>query len=165
MLLFAQRLWPAANGPEQLVNGLPSGTAENFNSPLQKIREDFGTVRFDENISTKDTFTAAATGDDGYNLSPLINPLFGTVARLRSQVDSLQETHALFPATHQHGPGGILARGILVRFARPGSYSCAEPYALCGQTVWAHCHRGRLRCRSEFIHSGWRRHFRKYLEQ
>jgi len=97
MLVFAQRLWPAANGPEQFVNGLPSGTAENFNSPLQKIREDFGTVRFDENISIKDTFTAAATGDDGYNLSPLINPLFGTVARLRSQVDSLQETHAFSP--------------------------------------------------------------------
>src|SRR2546427_1085198 len=97
MLTFAQKLWPAANGPEQLVNGMPTGTAENFNSPLQQIREDFGTVRFDENISTKDTFTAAATGDDGYNLSPLINPLFGTTARLRSQVDSLQETHAFSP--------------------------------------------------------------------
>src|SRR6266581_1205296 len=97
MLSFAQNLWPEPNGPEQLVNGLPTGVAENFNSPLQKIREDFGTVRFDENISTKDTFPAAATGDDGYNLSPLINPLFGTVARLRSQVDSLQETHAFSP--------------------------------------------------------------------
>jgi carboxypeptidase family protein len=97
MLSFAQNLWPKPNGPEQLVNGMPTGTAENFNSPLQTIREDFGTVRFDENISTKDTFTAAATGDDGYNLSPLINPLFGTVARLRSQVDSLQETHAFSP--------------------------------------------------------------------
>jgi hypothetical protein len=97
MLLFAQRLWPMANGPEQFVNGLPTGTAENFNSPLQKIREDFGTVRFDQNISAKDTFTAAATGDDGYNLSPLTNPLFGTVARLRSLVDSLQETHAFSP--------------------------------------------------------------------
>jgi Carboxypeptidase regulatory-like domain len=97
LLKFAQNLWPAPNGPEQLVNGLPTGTAQNFNSPLQKIREDFGTVRFDENISTKDTFTAAATGDDGYNLSPLTNPLFGTVARLRSQVDSLQETHAFSP--------------------------------------------------------------------
>ena len=97
MLSFAQNLWPKPNGPEQLVNGLPTGVAENFNSPLQKIREDFGTVRFDENISTKDTFTAAATGDDGYNLSPLINPLFGTVARLRSQVDSLQETRAFSP--------------------------------------------------------------------
>src|SRR6266702_1131771 len=97
MLTFAKNLWPEPNGPEQLVNGLPTGVAENFNSPLQRIREDFGTVRFDENISAKDTFTAAATGDDGYNLSPLINPLFGTVARLRSQVDSLQETHAFSP--------------------------------------------------------------------
>jgi len=107
MLIFAQRLWPAANGPEQFVNGLSTGTAENFNSPLQKIREDFGTVRFDQNISAKDTFTAAATGDDGYNLSPLTNPLFGTIARLRSLVDSLQETHAFSPQLINTARGGF----------------------------------------------------------
>ena len=90
-------LWPKPNGPEQLANGLATGVAENFNNPLQKIREDFATVRFDQNISAKDTFTAAATGDDGHNLSPLTNPLFGTIARLRSQVISVQETHAFSP--------------------------------------------------------------------
>ena len=97
MLSFAQFLWPEPNGSEQLANGLPTGVAKNFNNPLQKIREDFGTVRFDQNISAKDTFTASGTGDDGYNLSPLVDPLFGTVARLRSLVISAQETHAFSP--------------------------------------------------------------------
>src|SRR5712691_1074143 len=88
-------LWPEPTpNTEQFANGLATGVAENFNNPLQRIREDFATVRFDQNISAKDTFTAAATGDDGHNLSPLTNPLFGTIARLRSQVISVQETHA-----------------------------------------------------------------------
>jgi Carboxypeptidase regulatory-like domain len=90
-------LWPTANGPEQLANGVATGVAENFNSPLQKIREDFGTVRLDLNISKQDTFTGAATGDDGHNVSPLTNPFFGTIAFLRSLVDSLQETHVFTP--------------------------------------------------------------------
>lgn len=98
MLSFAQLLWPEPSaGTEQLANGSPTGVAKNFNNPLQKIREDFGTVRFDQNVSAKDTFTASATGDDGYNLSPLTNPLFGTIARLRSLVISAQETHAFSP--------------------------------------------------------------------
>jgi len=96
MLSFT-RLWPEPNGPEQLANGLPTGVAKNFNNPLQKVREDFGTVRFDQNISDKDIFTAAATVDDGYNLTPLTNPFFGTIVRLRSQVISAQEIHAFSP--------------------------------------------------------------------
>jgi hypothetical protein len=91
-------LWPQAqNATEQTTNGLNTGVAQNFSNPLQKIREDFGTVRFDQNISGKDTFTAAFTVDDGDNLSPLTNPLFGTLAILRSQVISAQETHAFSP--------------------------------------------------------------------
>src|SRR5258708_2483846 len=48
-------LWPQSNGAEVVANGLTTGVAKNFNSPLQKIREDFGTARFDQIISTKDT--------------------------------------------------------------------------------------------------------------
>jgi hypothetical protein len=90
-------LWPQSNGPEVVSNGLATGVAQNFNSPLQKIREDFGTVRFDQNISSKDTLTAAYTVDDGDNTSPLTNPFFGTIAFLRSQVSSVQETHVFSP--------------------------------------------------------------------
>ena len=43
-------LWPVANGPELLTStGAASGIAEAFSNPLQHIREDFGTVRFDQN--------------------------------------------------------------------------------------------------------------------
>src|SRR6266478_9032416 len=79
MLRF-MRLWPESNGPEVVANGLATGVAQNFNNPVQTIREDFGTARFDMNISNKDTFSTAATVDDGHNISPLTNPFFGTIA-------------------------------------------------------------------------------------
>ena len=69
----------------------------NFNHPVQTIREDFGTTRFDLNASDTDTFTTAYTIDDGHNVSPLQNPFFGTIADLRSQVLSAQETHVFSP--------------------------------------------------------------------
>jgi carboxypeptidase family protein len=96
MLRF-MALWPQANGPEVAASGLATGVAKNFNSPVQKIREDFGTARFDLNVSSNDTFTAAATVDDGDNTSPLTNPFFGTIAFLRTQVMSAQETHVFSP--------------------------------------------------------------------
>jgi hypothetical protein len=96
MLPF-MRLWPEANGPEQVANGLATGIAKNFNHPVQTIREDFGTTRFDLNHGDKDTFTTAYTIDDGHNVSPLTNPFFGTIADLRSQVVSAQETHVFSP--------------------------------------------------------------------
>jgi carboxypeptidase family protein len=97
-MLNFMALWPRSNGPEVVTkDGLATGVANNFNSPLQKIREDFGTTRFDLNVSEKDTFTAAYTVDDGDNLSPLTNPFFGTIALLRGQVSSAQETHVFSP--------------------------------------------------------------------
>ncbi len=44
-------LWPAANGPELFTpTGAPSGIAEAFSNPLQRVREDFGTARFDQTL-------------------------------------------------------------------------------------------------------------------
>src|SRR5437879_8647728 len=68
MLRF-MRLWPESNGLKVVANGLATGVAQNFNSPVQTIREDFGTARFDMNVSDKDTFSSAATVDDGHNIS------------------------------------------------------------------------------------------------
>src|SRR5207249_10115693 len=96
-MLPYMKVWPAQNGPEQFANGLATGIAKNFNHPVQTIREDFGTARFDLNANTKDTLSTAYTVDDGYNLSPLTNGLFGTTALLRSQVTSAQETHVFSP--------------------------------------------------------------------
>jgi Carboxypeptidase regulatory-like domain len=88
--LFA--LWPVANGPD-----LGAGIAEAFSHPLQAIREDFGTTRFDYNASDKDTLFGVYTVDDSADNTPSVNPLSGVVETLREQVASLQEQHVFSP--------------------------------------------------------------------
>lgn len=91
-------LWPAANGPELLTStGAPSGIAEAFTNPLQQIREDFGTARFDQTISPFDSFAAVYTADDSEAHSPTSNPLTLADIFLREQVASLSETHIFSP--------------------------------------------------------------------
>ncbi len=90
--------WPTPNGPElPAIAGQP-GAAFSYNNPRQHIREDFGTMRADYVKSERDTVSAAYTIDDGDNLLPLADPLFGSNVTLRSQVASLQETHVFSPA-------------------------------------------------------------------
>ena len=98
-MLKYMSLWPAANGPELLVNGVASGAALSYNHPLEAIREDFGTMRTDYSMGARDTLTAAYTIDDGDSLIPQADPLFASYSALRSQVASLQETHILSPST------------------------------------------------------------------
>ena len=85
-------LWPQANGPD-----LGGGIATYSANPKQSIREDFATLRFDQNISQKDNLTLSDTFDDGRNLTPLTDPLFATLVTLRAQVFSAQETHTFSP--------------------------------------------------------------------
>jgi hypothetical protein len=85
-------LWPVENGPE-----LGAGIAESFSHPLQTIREDFGTVRFDHIFSDKDTMFAVYTVDDSADNTPTVNPLSGVVETLREQVASVQEQHVFSP--------------------------------------------------------------------
>ncbi len=96
-MLQYMKFWPDPNGPELLVNGLPSGTALAYNNPRQSIREDFGTLRGDYHMRERDTLSAAYTLDDGNSLIPLADPLFASSLALRSQVASLQETHVISP--------------------------------------------------------------------
>ena len=81
-------LWPVQNGPE-----LGSGIAEAFSSPLQRIREDFGTARADYNISDKDLLFGVYTVDDSDANTPNSNPFSYVVEALREQVASVQEQH------------------------------------------------------------------------
>ncbi len=92
-------LWPVANGPElSLPNGSPSGIAELFASPLQTIREDFGTARVDHVFSGKDTFGSVYTVDDGRDVTATpLDPFSTDIALLREQVLSLEETHVFSP--------------------------------------------------------------------
>ncbi len=81
-------LWPVQNGPE-----LGGGIGEAFSHPLQTIREDFGTARFDYNIFNSDTLSAVYTVDDSADNTPSANPLSGVLETARNQVASLQEQH------------------------------------------------------------------------
>ena len=86
-------LWPTQNGPE-----LGSGIAESFSHPLQHIREDFGTARFDDNLSGKDLLFAVYTVDDSAANTPSANPLSLINESLREQVASVQEQHVFSPS-------------------------------------------------------------------
>jgi len=87
-------LWPVANGPELLSStGAPSGIAIAYSSPQQNVREDFGTARFDQVFSTRDSFAGIYTVDDSQAHSPTSNPYTFDNVSLRAQVASLSETH------------------------------------------------------------------------
>ena len=87
-------LWPVANGAEILTStGTPSGIAEAFSNPNQRIREDFGTARVDQNFTDKDSLAVVYTMDDSEAHSPTNNPVTQVDIFLREQVASLSETH------------------------------------------------------------------------
>jgi len=91
-------LWPVANGRELLTaTGAPSGIAEAFTNPLQAVREDFGTARFDQVFSDSNSFAAVYTADDSEAHSPTGNPFTLADISLREQVASLSETHIFSP--------------------------------------------------------------------
>jgi hypothetical protein len=87
-------LWPIANGPEVLSNGAASGIAEYIGTAPQHIREDFGTTRFDANLTAQDSLNAIFTIDDSTASTPSADPYSYVSERLREQVLSLQEQHA-----------------------------------------------------------------------
>jgi hypothetical protein len=90
-------LWPIANGPEVTNNGVNTGIAKYIGTAPQKIREDFGTTRFDANLSAADTFNAVYTIDDSTATSPSANPYSYVDESLREQVLSGEEHHIFSP--------------------------------------------------------------------
>ena len=91
-------LWPVANGPELLTStGAQSGIAEAFTNPVQNIGEDYGTTRFDQVFSDKDSSSATYTIDDSRAISPTTNPYTLADVFLREQVVTLGETHIFSP--------------------------------------------------------------------
>jgi hypothetical protein len=90
-------LWPIANGPEITQNGAATGIAEWIGTAPQHIREDFGTTRFDANLSNNDTFNSIYTIDDSDAVSPSANPYSYVDETLREQVLSAEEHHVFSP--------------------------------------------------------------------
>ena len=104
--------WPAANGPELLSNGQPSGSAFAYENPKQTIREDFGTTRLDYAIRDRDSLSTSYTIDDGNSLIPLADPLFASYTALRMQVAGLQETHIFSPTMLNIARAGFSRAGF-----------------------------------------------------
>ena len=107
--------WPAP------TPGAPDfgGIAEAFNNPLQTIRDNFGTARFDQIFSSKDSVSAVYTIDDSADYTPTSTNLYSTdVARLREQVATFHETHIFSPT---------LLNTFLAGFSRAGYYFTGEP--------------------------------------
>ncbi|MBV9072941.1 MAG: carboxypeptidase regulatory-like domain-containing protein, partial [Acidobacteria bacterium] len=107
-------LWPTPSAGAPDFNGI----AEVFSSPLQTIREDFGTVRLDRVISARDFATAAYTADDGGDVTATpLDPYSTDILNLREQVLTLEENHV----------GTGFANTARVGFSRAGYFFAGEP--------------------------------------
>lgn len=94
-------LWPTppAGTPELNVAGQTFGISQVFSSPLQTIREDFGTLRLDHTFTSADSLAAVYTIDDGGDVTATpANPYSTDILNLREQVFSVEETHIFSPA-------------------------------------------------------------------
>ena len=115
-------------GVSPLINAWPTptpgapdfgGISEAFNSPLQTIRDDFGTVRLDQNFSRSDFLNAVYTVDDSADFTPTSTNAYSTdVESLREQVASLEETHIFSPT---------LLNVARVGYSRAGYFFTGEP--------------------------------------
>ena len=92
--LALMAFWPLPNGPD-----IGGGSREKPSTILRnlKVREDFGTTRFDQILSSKDSVAGVYTISDGTNVAPATDPLFAQEWVIRSQVVSAQETHIFSP--------------------------------------------------------------------
>jgi len=108
-------LWPTAPASAPDFNGI----AQVFSSPLQTIREDFGTARLDHIFSQKDSLAAIYTADDGddFTATPL-DPFSADILTLREQVASLEQTHVFSPT---------ILNTVRLGFSRAGYFFTGEP--------------------------------------
>src|SRR5437762_1693389 len=95
MLKYANAFWPAPSTPDR-----PDGTAIAYSNPPQTIGESLGLARFDYVISSKDSFYANLTVDNGLRINPWGgggggDPNFQTVQNILAKTLSLKETHVL----------------------------------------------------------------------
>ncbi|HET6929268.1 MAG TPA: carboxypeptidase-like regulatory domain-containing protein [Candidatus Acidoferrum sp.] len=128
-------LWPVANGAEILTSaGTPSGIAEAFSNPNQRIREDFGTARLDRNFTDRDSLAVVYTADDSEAHSPTGNPITHVDIFLREQVVSLSETHIFSPSVVNKATFGF-SRGAF--YFNSGTSVSLPPWVNEGQPVGA----------------------------
>jgi hypothetical protein len=129
------KLWPVAPAGAADFNGI----AQVFSSPLQTIREDFGTVRLDHALSSRDSLAAAYTIDDGDDLTAtVLDPYSSDILTLREQVLSLDQTHSFSAATVNVARVGYSRAGyFFTGEPTPGTPAGSAPGFLLGHPVGA----------------------------
>ena len=134
-------LWPTPppGTPELKIPGQSYGISQIFSSPLQTIREDFGTVRLDHTFSQKDSLAAIYTVDDGGDVTATpLDPFSADVVDLREQVLSLEETHVFSPTLLNTARAGYTRAGyFFTGEPTPGSPAASVPGFLTGLPVGA----------------------------
>ena len=128
-------LWPTPTASDPDFNGI----AQVSSSPLQTIREYFGTARLDHIFSAKDTFSGVYTIDDGADFTPTtINPYSTDILNLREQVASLEETHVFSPTLLNTARFGYSRAGyFFTGEPTPGTPAASVPGFLIGHPVGA----------------------------
>src|SRR5438034_1535423 len=98
MLPYANLWWPVPNSTEvPSPEGLPTGTAYNYNSAVQKIHENFVMGRVDYVISPKDSIFGNYTISDGQRDMPQLDTYYTMFNVIRSQTLGLTETRVFSP--------------------------------------------------------------------
>lgn len=135
-------------GTSPLINAWPvpssgapdfGGIAEAFNTPLQIIRDDFGTVRLDHVFSQADTFNAIYTVDDSADSTPTSTNLYSSdIESLREQVASISETHVFSPRLLNQGTFGFSrAAYFFTGEPTPGTPAASLPGFLANRPIGA----------------------------
>ncbi|MGD0224551.1 MAG: carboxypeptidase-like regulatory domain-containing protein [Terriglobia bacterium] len=128
-------LWPTAPSNAPDFNGI----AEDFSSPLQTIREDFGTARVDHIFSSRDSLSGVYTVDDGGDVTATpLDPYSSDILNLREQVVSLEETHVFSPRFLNTARIGYSRAGyFFTGEPTPGTPATRVPGFLVGRPVGA----------------------------
>ena len=134
-------LWitPSVTDKDFSTPANPDGIAEVFSSPLQTIREDFGTVRLDHTFSAKDSLAGIYTIDDGGDVTATpVNPYSSDILNLRAQVFSVEETHIFSPTLLNVARFGYSRAGyFFTGEPTPGTPAAGVPGFLTGLQVGA----------------------------
>ena len=138
--LGLMNLWPAApaNAPDTKISG-NDGIQQYLSSPLQIIREDFGTARLDRTFSNRDSATAVYTIDDSYsNTATVLDPFSTDLITLREQVFSLQEDHVFSQSIVNTARFGFSRAGyFFTGEPTPGTPAASTPGFLSGLPIGA----------------------------
>jgi len=128
-------LWPTPSPTDPTFNGISAVSS----SPLQTIQENFGTARLDHVFSSKDTFSAVYTIDDGGDVTATIADPYSTdILNLTEQVASLEETHIFSPSLLNSARFGFSrAAYFFTGEPTPGTPAADVPGFLDGRPVGA----------------------------